>query len=576
MAPLDRRLVQRVPALRRHLVALVAGTVVSTVALVVQAVAIARVVTAVFLEGADVAASWGWILVVPAAGVVRAAAGWAIERMASVTSQRMSAQLRSEALDRVAALPHGTPGLPHSGAVATTLTRGLAALERWTGTLLPALVSAAVVPPTIVVWTLRTDLVSGLVLAVTVPIIPVFLVLVGWAAERRASRQWEALQRLSSHFLDVLRGLPTLRSFGRADHQVDVIRARSDELRATTMSTLRVAFLSAFVLELFAMLGIATVAVIIGVRLVAGTMALEAALVVLLLAPEAYLPIRRLGEAYHASQEGMQAADRILTLCALRPDRPPGRRPAPDPAVVPVRLDQVSVGYPGRPVPALDRVDLDLEPGTLTAVVGASGAGKSTLAAVVLGLAPWHEGRCTVGDVDLAELDPVAWRARIGWVPQRPALLAGSVADNVRAGSPSPVSARALTAALEAAGADRIASVLPDGLATPVGPGGRNLSAGERRRIALARVLARDPSLVILDEPTSDLDPESEAVLRRTLLDLRGRRTLLLLTHRPALASLADQVVVLDAGRVVEQGPPGALLARDGAFLRLAVAGGAR
>lgn len=576
MAPLDPRLLQRVPALRPHLAVLVAATLVSTAALVAQAVAVARVVAAVFLYDRPIEDLWGWVAVVPAAAAVRAAAGWWIEQRASATAQRMSSQLRCEALDRVAALPHGTAGLPHSGEIATTLTRGLAALEHWTGTLLPALVGAAVVPPVIVAWALHTDVLSGIVLAVTVPIIPSFLALVGWAADRHARRQWAALQRLSTHFLDVLRGLPTLRSFGRAEHQVAVIRARSDELRTSTMSTLRVALLSAFVLELFAMLGIATVAVTIGVRLVAGSMPLAPALVVLLLAPEAYLPIRRLGEAYHASREGTQAADRILALCSLDPPRSAGRRPAPDPAAVAVRLERVTVGYPERPVPALDRVDVELAPGSLTAVVGASGAGKSTLAAVVLGLAPWHEGRCTVGDVDLAELDRAAWRRRVGWLPQHPTLLAGTVADNVRAGSPGPLTDAEVAAALAAAGADRVVADLPAGLATVVGPGGRTLSAGERRRVALARVLARDPSLLVLDEPTSDLDAESEVLLRRRLVALQGRRTVLLLTHRPALAALADRVVVLDAGRVSEQGRPRDLLAHGGAFTRLAVAGGAR
>jgi ABC-type transport system involved in cytochrome bd biosynthesis fused ATPase/permease subunit len=314
------------------------------------------------------------------------------------------------------------------------------------------------------------------------------------------------------------------------------------------MGTLRVSFLSGSVLELAATLGVALVAVTAGVRLVDGHLGLQTGLTLLILAPELYIPFRRLGAEYHASADGLAIADRMLELLDARPETGSGGSlSAPSPAEAPIRFEGVSFSYPARPGLVLEAVELELEPGDTVALVGASGAGKSTVAALLLRLVEPTAGRITVGGVDLAGCDPAEWRRMIAWVPQAPSLVRGTVADNIRLGEASATDARVREAA-ELAGADRFIRALPDGYETVVGAGGRALSPGERRRIGLARAFIRDAPLVILDEPTADLDPVSVELVSDALERLRPGRTVLLIAHRPELVRHADRVFHLVDG----------------------------
>jgi len=378
--------------------------------------------------------------------------------------------------------------------------------------------------------------------------VPVFMWLIGRYTEQRTRERWQALRRLSVHFLDVVRGLPTLRAFGRAGDELATLSAVSECYRATTMATLRVSFLSGSVLELAATLGVALVAVTAGVRLVGGDVGLQTGLTVIVLAPELYLPFRRLGAEYHASADGLAVAERMFALLDVPAAMPSGGRvSAPDPAESHVRFEGVSFAYPARPVPVLDRFDFELSPGEEVALVGESGAGKSTVAALLLGLLEPTAGRISIGGVDLAGCDGEAWRRRIAWVPQHPALWRGSVADNIRLGDPA-ASDHQVRGAASLAGAHDIIARLPDGYATRVGDGGRALSPGERRRIGLARAFLRDAPLVILDEPTADLDPAAAAIVSGAVQRLRPGRTLLVIAHRPEVIQHADRVVRLADG----------------------------
>jgi ABC-type transport system involved in cytochrome bd biosynthesis fused ATPase/permease subunit len=350
--------------------------------------------------------------------------------------------------------------------------------------------------------------------------------------------------------LDVVRGLPTLRAFNRARRQAKGIGEVSERYRRATMGTLRLSFLSGSVLELAATLCVAVVAVTIGVRMVNGHLGLETGLVVLILAPELYLPLRRLGAEYHASADGLAVAERVLGLLEAPAEAPAGgTRLAPSPAVTTVRLEEVAFSYPARPAPVLDGLDLELAPGETVALVGASGGGKSTVAALLLCFATPSAGRITVGGVDLAECDIRAWRRRLAWVPQRPTLVRGTIAENILLADPS-ASERRMYEAAALAGAEEFVLTLPEGYRTPVGAAGRTLSAGERRRIALARAFLRDAPLVILDEPTADLDPASAAHVAGAIERLSAERGVLLIAHRPELAAQADRAVTLEAGRV--------------------------
>jgi thiol reductant ABC exporter CydD subunit len=384
----------------------------------------------------------------------------------------------------------------------------------------------------------------------TLPLVPVFMWLVGRYTERRARERWRALALLSNHFLDVVRGLPTLRAFNRGRAQATRIREVSDEYRRATMGTLRVAFLSGAILELAATLGIAIVAVTVGVRLVDGGIGFEPALTVLVLAPELYLPLRNLAAQFHASADGAAVAARMLDLTEATPPVAGSAAPS-DPSLAPIRFEAVSFRYPSRDSDVLSEVDLELRPGETVALVGESGGGKSTLVSLLLRFAEPTSGRIRVGEDDLATVDPAAWRRYLAFVPQSPTLFRGTVADNIRLGDPDAPDARVREAA-ELAGADAFVSALPEGYGTVVGDGGRALSTGQRRRLALARAFLRDAPLVILDEPTADLDPVTAALVGETIDRLRAGRTMLLVVHRPELAAIADRVVRLSGGRMVE------------------------
>ena len=446
-----------------------------------------------------------------------------------------------------------------SGEVAAAAVGGVEALEAWFAKYLPQVVLACVVPLAVIAWSAPIDLTSAIIMLATLPLVPVFMVLVGWYTERRTSERYAALVRLSTHFLDVVRGLPTLRAFNRGAAQTQRIAEVSDDYRRATMATLRVSFLSGAVLDLAATLGVALIAVTVGVRLVEGDLGLEAGLTVLILAPELYAPLRALGAQYHASADGMAVADRILDLL----DEPAavtsaGDRPAPRPArggAAPrgrvVRLPGAhrrgAAGRGSRAAPRRARRGRGPERG---------GEVDDRVAAAAAGGADRRPGRCG-GEIDARDTDADAWRAQLAWVPQRPTILRGTVADNIRLGAPD-LPEDAVRRAAVAAGADGFVTALPDGYATVVGEGGRALSAGQAQRLALARALARDAALLVLDEPTANLDAESGALVAEAIRRLPRDRTVLLIAHDRGLTRGMDRVVELRDGRLVAEEEVGA------------------
>ena len=461
----------------------------------------------------------------------------------------MISQLRLDVVEtRLRREPTALDGA-RSAEVATAAVAGVDALETTFARYLPQVVLAAVVPVAVIVLVASIDLLAAGVMLLTLPLVPVFMWLVGRHTQRRARERWQALALLSNHFLDVVRGLPTLRAFNRSRAQVARIEAVSDEYRRTTMGTLRIAFLSGSILELAATLGIALVAVVVGVRLAEGGIGFEAALTVLVLVPELYLPLRNLAAQFHASADGAAVAERLLELAEPAPARARGTAP-PDPTLVPIRFEGVSFAYPSRDLDVLRDLDLEIRPGETTSIVGPSGVGKSTLVSLLLRLADPSSGRIVVGDDDLAQLDATRWRALTALVPQQPTLFRGTVAENIRLGAPAADDERVRRAA-ELAGAHDFVARLPLSYATVVGDGGRQLSAGQRRRIALARAFLRDAPLVLLDEPTADLDAVSAELVAESIQRLRARRTVVIVAHAPELAESADRIVRLESGRVL-------------------------
>ena len=474
----------------------------------------------------------------------RSLLAWAAERTAHRASASAKSELRRATAEHVAAL--GPAGLEGSGTgrLSTLVTTGIDALDGYFARYLPQLFLAVIVPVAVIAVVAGADWVSAVLIAVSLPLIPIFMALVGATTRDRTVARIRSLQKLAGHFLDVVAGLPTLKVFGRAKAQAQSIADVTDRYRATTLATLRLTFLSSLILELLATVSVALVAVAVGLRLLDGDMSFRDALFVLVLAPEAYLPLRALGANYHASADGMQAAQDVFALLEQPEVAPLGGSSAS--TDVSIRISGLEFTYPGRRVPALDRADLVVAAGETVAVTGASGCGKSTLLAIILGLRVPGAGSVSLGGVDLADLDLEDWRSQIGWVPQRPHLFARSVADNIRLGRPDASDA-AIAGALEAAGLTEVVRRLPRGADTLLGEGGTGLSAGERQRVSLARAFVRDAPLLLLDEPTASLDGGTEAEVLEAVRRLVTGRTALIVAHRPALAALADRVVELAA-----------------------------
>jgi len=468
-------------------------------------------------------------------------------------------------LDHVTALgPVRRSGIA-DGDVATTLTDAVQGMEAYWREWLPSSATVAVLPVAIVVAVLPVDWVSSLVFIGTAPLLPVFMYLVGVAAERANQRQWEAMARLGGHLLDAVRGLSDLTLFRAAKREIAFVRRTAEAYRRETMAVLRIAFLSALVLEFFATVSIAVTAVLIGFRLMWGEMDFRDGLFILLLAPSFYAPMRVLGAARHARMEAVAAAERVADLLAVPAPSPGTARPSVPPASE-VRFENVSLSLDGT-APTLIDVSFTLAPGSRTAIVGPSGAGKSTLLALILGFVFPDSGRVLIDGVPTTEFDPASLRERIALVPQQTVILDDTIAGNVALGREGDAAA-----ALTAAGAWDAVTGAPRGLDTRLGERGEGFSGGEARRLVIARALFTRAPLVLLDEPTAHLDRRTEETVAVGLARATRGRTVLTVAHRPGAVRDVDRVLVFERGRLVEEGTAVELTLRDGPFARMRAA----
>ncbi|MFJ2891751.1 thiol reductant ABC exporter subunit CydD [Streptomyces sp. NPDC087305] len=553
MKPIDPRLLRYARATRLFLMAVVGLGAVGAALVIAQAMLIAEVVVGAFQHRMSVGELGTPLLLLAAVAVGRALVSWLTELAAHRASAAVKSELRRRLLERSVELGPGWLSGQRTGSLVALATRGVDALDDYFSRYLPQLGLAIVVPVAVLARIVTEDWVSAAIIVGTLPLIPLFMVMIGWATQSRMDRQWQLLSRLSGHFLDVVAGLPTLKVFGRAKAQAESIRRITGEYRQATMRTLRIAFVSSFALELLATLSVALVAVTIGMRLVHGDMDLYIGLVVLVLAPEAYLPLRQVGAQYHAAAEGLAAAEEIFAVLET-PVPAQGTAEVPTDALA---FNGVTVRYPGRSVDAVSDVSFTVDPGETVALVGPSGSGKSTLLNALLGFVRPAEGRVSVGGVDLADVDLERWRSRIAWVPQRPQLHAGTIAENVRLARPD-ADDTAVRRALADAGALDFVDALPEGIGSVLGEDGAGLSAGQRQRLALARAFLADRPVLLLDEPTAALDGATEAEVVEAVRRLAVGRTVLLVVHRPALLAVADRVVRVTEGTAAvraEAGP---------------------
>jgi thiol reductant ABC exporter CydD subunit len=563
---------------RTLLVASVLLGIAAAVVVVVQAVLIAGILADVIIDGQGAAAVSGlmtWLALVIA---VRAGLAWATEEIARRSASSVTAGLRRDLLRRAAALGPRWRSGEHGGELAVLATSGVESLHDYISRYLPQLVLSVVVPLIMLGYLFTADLTSALIVACTLPLIPLFMALVGWYTDRQTRAKWASLSRLAGHFTDVVAGLPTLKVFGRAKAQAQAVRSVTDDYRRSSMVTLRVAFLSSMVLELLASLSVALVAVAIGLRLVYGDLTLQVGLAVLILAPEAYLPLRQLGTQFHAAADGVAATAKVLAILDTRAPSPGTRTDLP--AVPGLRVAGTTVGTAGQRG-SVGPLWLDIPAGRITVITGESGVGKTTLLQLLAGVQRPDSGQVLVVDdpvgvgsvgvgsvgvgsvgpgsvdaepadatgrpvssLDLTEVEPHRWREQLAWAGQGAAMQAGSIRDNLALGNPG-VDDATLRAALEAVDAAAFVDDLPDGWRTILGEAGAGISQGQRQRLSLARALARPASLVLLDEPTAALDePTEQRVLAGIAGAVRGR-TVVLVTHRPGPLARADQVIAL-------------------------------
>ena len=526
MRPFDPRLLRVAPAARRPVAALAALGVLQGAATVATAFALAALVVAV-VRGEEPADPATGLVVLLA---VRAGLAWAVERAAARAGAEVSAALRTALITRWLAVP--AERRPDPDRAAVLATQGVAAVEPYAARFLPALVTAGVVPVLALGALVVVDPLSALVVVLTLPLLPAFAALIGMATRDDTARRWGALTALSGHFADVVRGLPTLAGYGRAERQAEVVAEVSARHRAATMRTLRTAFMSSAALELLASISVAIVAVTVGLRLTHGTVDLGTGLLAILLVPEAYWPVRRVGAAFHDAADGAQAvADALAALDdSPQPVRDGGAAGGGRVDVEDVGVELTGVGYthPGSDRPVLDALDLAAGPG-LTVLTGPSGCGKTTVLELVAGLRTPERGTVRAGHSHL--------------VTQRPFLPAGTLRAALRLGNDAPDAA--LWEALRQVGLDGLVAGLPEALSSRVGDDGVGLSAGQRARVALARALLSDAQVLLLDEPTAHLDDAAADLVHDLLVGLAERRTVLVVTHRPELLARADRHVAM-------------------------------
>ena len=565
---MGRGLLRRIPPARLYLGATVLLGLLVAVVTVAQMASLSKIVDLVFLKAGGRDQAFTLLLIFAGTAVLRAGLLWVRETTAQQGAVRVKNDLRRRLFAHVLRLGPAFARSARSGELTTTLTEGVERLDPYFARYLPQVLLSAVVPLLVAAYILPRDIASAVLLVVTAPVIPVMMVLVGSYAEEHTRRQWLALSRMGAHFLDALQGLPTLKAFGRVAVEEEKVERISGEFRERTLKVLRYAFLSGLVLEFMTAAAIALVAVVLGVRLINGAISFQDAFLVLLLTPEFYRPLRELGVHRHAGMEGKASAERIFEILDT-PVPPDGTLQENLSGGLELSFSDVRFTYPGRDIPALDGLSLTLPVGSRTALVGRSGSGKSTLVGLLLRFLNPDAGVISANGVPIGDLPARAWREHVALVPQRPHLFYGSVLENIRLAKENATRSE-IERAAELAGAAEFIRRMPHGYDTQIGERVQRLSGGEAQRLAIARAFLKDAALLIMDEPTSSLDPESERLVRDALDRLARGRTSLIVAHRLNTVRTADRIVVLHEGQVAETGTHAELLERKGHYSLLA------
>ena len=555
-----RRLLQQLKGTKLAFSAVIFLIILAGLSLIGQARMLARIIDGVFLKGSTLGDISPALFAFLALSLLRAVCTWAGEVLAQHTAGVVKQRLRHDVLLH---LLHSEPDparREHSGELSAVISDGVEKLDAYYRLYLPQIIQAVLLPLSILLLVFPSDRTTGWVLLVTAPLIPFFMVLIGSTASRATEVQWRALQGMSATFVDLLKGITTLKLFGRSRAGAEQIAGISERFRRTTMDVLKITFLSALVLELLSTLSTALIAVQIGLRLLIARIAFVDALFILLLTPDFFLPLRMLGLRFHAGMAGATAAADLFEILDRRPvSVPEGSVIVADTGQMDIQFSDISYTYPGRNRPAVSALSFTLRSGEMTALIGSTGAGKSTITRLLLGFMQPDAGMIRVGTTALKDMNIETWRGQIAWVPQRPLLLNDTILENIRFAVPDAPREKVERAA-RLAHAHAFIAALRSGYDTEIGEDGTRLSGGQAQRIALARAFLKNAPILILDEPAAQLDLETENLLLDSLRKLRANRTVLVIAHRVQTIREASHLIILKEGCVIRQGPAAQVL----------------
>ncbi|SDU80299.1 ATP-binding cassette, subfamily C, CydD [Arcanobacterium phocae] len=540
MKPFDPRLMRYAQATRSYLVLLVALGLGMTLLIGAQTYLIAAIISPLFYHQADLPELSKLVILLATVFIARAIVVYVQGAIGHRSAVRVISQLRLRVLRHAGDLGDRWLARGNTNEVVTLTTRGLDDLEDYFVHFLPELFLTATATPLLLVVVAYVDFLSALMIVLCLPLIPLFMILIGKMTASYSAKRLRSMERLGSQLLDLLGGLATLKGVGREQGPTKRVDDLGLSFAQRTMNTLYVAFLSGAALEFITTLTTALVAVSVGLRMVTGNVLLFEGLLVIMLTPEVLRPLREVGTQFHASANGVAAAERAFKILENEPYTHSGRQPVPPMSTTPIRFDDVSVLAPKRATVAPSSLTATIEPGTVTVIRGASGSGKTTTINVLLGLIPPSSGRVLLGDIPLSDIDRQQWWSHITWVPQRPALVPGTIADNLGADPQLP----AVQYAASMTGFLDVVNALPAGWNTHIGQGGTGLSVGQRQRLALTKALISASQIVILDEPSAHLDAISEENVSAVIHELRGRgHTVIVIAHRAAMSELADNLI---------------------------------
>jgi ATP-binding cassette subfamily C protein CydD len=565
---IDKRLLHLTVPVKTDLIFTIIFGLAAAFAVIGQAYFLSDAINYVFLENLSLTNVKNLLIVVIVLSLFRFLFVWLEQNFSNKVATYVKDKLRSEISLYIFKLGPNYTKSERTGDISNTLINGIEKLDAYFSQFLPQLFLSALIPLLILLFVFPIDLLSAIVFLVTAPLIPVFMVFIGSVAEKLNKKQWKSLSLMIAYFLDVIQGLTTIKLFGRTDHVLNKIAIISDLFKKSTMKVLKIAFLSALVLEMFSTISIAIIAVEIGLRLMNGNLEFQPALFILILAPEFYNPIRQLGTRYHAGMEGIAAAQSIYKILET---------PLPKINVIAkniksdfanISFENVHFVYDKNEQEALSGISFNIKPNTITALVGESGSGKSTTINLMLKFLEPKKGKIKIDEKNLMEIDRDEWLQQIGWISQNPYLFHTTIKENILLAKENATDNQ-LQSAIKSAKLEKVIKSLPNGLDTIIGERGTGLSGGEAQRVALARAFLKDAPILILDEPTANLDPTTEMEMIESLNLLTKNKTVLMIAHRLNTIKQADNILVYSKGKIIESGTHNELLKNNKHYSKL-------